>query len=66
MQWLRISGTNHLIFFDRGAHLVQGKMAVAAGIEITSSRPTSLTVVGGGNLKTEYGSYRFNLGPGVP
>ena len=31
----------------------------------TSSRPTSLTVVGGGNLKTEYGSYRFNLCPGA-
>ena len=33
MRWLRIVGTNHLIFFDRGAnaHLVQGKMAVAAG-----------------------------------
>ena len=54
-----------MIFFDRGAnaHLVQGKMAVAAGFEITSSRPMSLTVVGGGNLKTEYGSYRFNLRP---
>ena len=67
MQWLRIGGTNHLIFFDRGAnaHLVQGKMAVAAGFEITSSRPTLLAVVGGGNLKTEYGSYRFNLGPGA-
>ena len=24
-----------------------------------------MTVVGGGNLKTEYGSYRFNLGPGA-
>ena len=55
MQWLRIGGTNNLIFFDRGAnaHLVQGKMAVAAGFEIT----LSLTVVGGGNLKTEYGCY---------
>ena len=40
-------------------------MAVAAGFEISSSRPTSLTVVGGGSLKTEYGSYRFNLGPGA-
>ena len=50
MQWLRIGGTNHLIFFDREAntHLVQGKMAVIAGFEITYSRPTSLTVVGGG------------------
>ena len=59
MQWLRIVGTNHLIFFDReaNAHLVHGKMAVDAGFEILSSRPTSLTVVGGGNLKTEYGSY---------
>ena len=25
----------------------------------------SLTVVGGGSLKTEYGSYQFNLGPGA-
>ena len=59
MHWLRIGGTNHLIFCDRGAnaHFVQGKMAAAAGFEITSSRPTSLTVVGGGSLKTEYGSY---------
>ena len=40
-------------------------MALAAGFEIASSRPMSLTVVGGGNLKTEYGSYRFNLGPGA-
>ena len=45
--------------------MVQGKMAVAAGFEVTSSCPTSLTVVGGGNLKREYGSYRFNLGPGA-
>ena len=67
MQWLRIGGNNHLIFFDRGAntHLVQGKIAVASRFELTSSRPTSLTVVGGGNLKIEYGSYRFNLGPGA-
>ena len=59
MQWLRTGGTNHFIFFDRGAnaHLVQGKMAVATGFEMPSSRPTSLTVVGGGSLKTEYGSY---------
>ena len=56
MQWLRIGDSNQLIFFDRGAnaHLVQGKMAVASRFEVISSRPTSLTVVGGGNLKTEY------------
>ena len=40
-------------------------MAVATGFEISSSCPSSLTVVGGGKLKTEYGSYRFNLGPGA-
>ena len=40
-------------------------MAVAAGFEITSSRPTSLTVAGEGRLKSEYGSFRFNLGPGA-
>ena len=61
MQWLRIDGTNHLIFFDGGAnaHLVQGKMAVASGFEITSFIPTSLTVVGGGSVRTKYGSYWF-------
>ena len=67
MQWVRMGGANHLIFFDRGAnaHLVQGKMAVAAGFEITSSRPTSLTVVEEGSVKSKYGSYQFNLGPGA-
>ena len=40
-------------------------MAVASRFEFTSSHPTSLTVVGGGNLKPKYGSYRFNLGPGA-
>ena len=56
-----------MIFFYRGAnaHLVQGKMAVASRFELISSHPTSLTVVGGGKLKLEYGSYRFNLGPGA-
>ena len=65
MQWLQISRTNNLIFFDREAkaHLVQGKMAVAAGFKVTSSCPTSLTVVGGGSIKTLYGSYQFNLRP---
>ena len=67
MQWLRIGGSNQLIFFDRGAnpHLVQGKMAGADGFELTLSHPTSLMVVGVGNLKTDYGSYQFNLVPGV-
>ena len=56
-----------LIFLDRGAnaHLVQGKMAVASRFELISSHPTSLTVVGESGLKAEYGSYRFNLGPGA-
>ena len=55
------------MFFDRGAnaHLVQGKIAEAAGFEVTLSHSTSLTVVGGGNLKTKYENYRFNLGPGI-
>ena len=40
-------------------------MAVATGFEITSSHPTSLTVVGGGSVKSKFGNYRFNLGPGA-
>ena len=32
---------------------------------MAQNRPTSLIVVGGGNLKTEYGSYQFNADPGA-
>ena len=67
MQWLRIGETNQLILFDRGAsvHLVQVKMVAASRFEIISFRPTSLIIVGGGNLQTKHGSYWFNLGPGA-
>ena len=61
MQLLRIGENNQLTLFDRGAgaHLVQGKMAVASRFELISSHPTSLTVVGGGTLKAEHGSFFF-------
>ena len=46
-------------------HLVQRKMAVASRFEVISSYPTSLAVVGGDELKLEYGRYWFNLGSGA-
>ena len=59
MQLLRIGENNQLILFDLGesVHLVQVKMAAASRFELISFRPTSLTIVGGGNLQTEHGSY---------
>ena len=59
MQWLRIGENNQLILFDPGAsvHLVQVKMAAASRFELISFRPMSLTIVGGGNLQSEHGSY---------
>ena len=66
MQTVKIGGTEALIFFDRGAniHIIDGSMAEREGLQKVSSNPTSLTVVGGDKVKSNHGTYRFNLGPG--
>ena len=65
MQIIRIGDADCLVFFDRGAnaHLIKGSIAESESLLRTSSKPTAITVVGGGRIKTEYGSYKFNLGP---
>ena len=40
-------------------------MAIDENFKLISRKPTSLTVVGGSQIRTEYGIYRFNLGPTV-
>lgn len=64
MQSLNIRGKEFLTFYDRGAsqHLINGRMAEEVGIKVLTDRPSSLSVVGGGSISTEYGLYRMALG----
>ena len=66
MQTIRIGGSEVLVFFGRGAniHIIDGSIAEKEGLQKVSSNPTSLTVVGGNKVKSDHGTYRFNLGPG--
>ena len=65
MQILQIGGSQVLTFFDSGAnsHLISGEIAETENLKKYSSRPTKITVVGGGSVCSEYGSYKFGLGP---
>jgi len=65
MQTLQIGQSQVLTFFDSGAnsHLISGEVAEAENLEKYSSNPTRITVVGGGSVCSEYGSYKFGLGP---
>jgi len=65
MQIIKIGSTQVQLFFDSGAnaHLISGELAVTEGLQLISDKPTSITVVGGDRVRTQYGSYRVNLGP---
>ena len=66
MQTIKIGSSEALVFFDRGAniHIIDGSLAEKEGLQKVSSSPTSLTVVGGSKVRSNHGTYRFNLGPG--
>ena len=65
MQILQIGESQILAFFDSGAnsHLISGEVAVRENLEKYSDTPTKITVVGGGTVCSEYGSFNFCLGP---
>ena len=67
MQTLQIGSKKRLIFFDSGAnmYLCKGDMAIDENFKLISRKPISLTVVGGSQIRTKHGVYRFNLGPTV-
>ena len=56
-----------LAFLDSGsnAHLIDEQIAKTEGLLKISELPTSISVVGGGHIKSLRSSYQFNLGPGV-
>ena len=66
MQTIKIGSVEALVFFDRGAniHFIDGSLAEKEGLQKVSSSPTSLTVVGGNKVRSNYGTFRFNLGLG--
>ena len=66
MQTIKIGTSEVLVFFDRGAniHIIDGSLAEKEGLQRVSSNPTCLTVVGGNKVKSNHGTFRFNLGPG--
>ena len=66
MQNLRVGDSNCLTFFDSGAntHLIDRQLARQEELQLTTSKAIALGVTGGGSIKTEYGSFRFNLGQG--
>ena len=65
MQELKIGNSDCLAFFDSGsnAHLLDGELAERENLQIVSKKRTAISVVGGNQIKTEYGTYRFSLGP---
>ena len=65
MQELKIGNSDCLAFFDSGsnAHLLDGELAERENLQVLSSKPTAISVVGGNQIKTEYGTYKFSLGP---
>ena len=67
MQILKIGNTNILAFLDSGsnAHLIDEGVAVQEGLLKTSEKTTSISVVGGGNIKSSRSTFQFNLGPGA-
>ncbi len=66
MQTIKIGSSEALVFFDRGAniHIIDGLLAEKEGLQKVSSNPTNLTVVGGSKVRSNHGTFRFNLGPG--
>ena len=52
------------MIFGANIHIIDGGLAEKEGWQKVSSNPTSLTVVGGSKVRSNHGTFRFNLGPG--
>ena len=66
MQTIKIGSLGAMVFFDRGAniHIIDGSLAERKGLKKVLCSPTSLTVVGGSEVRSNHETFRFNLGPG--
>ena len=66
MQTIKIGSSEALVFFDQvvNIHIIDGSLAEKEGLQKVSNDPTNLTVVGGSKVRSNHGTFRFNLGPG--
>ena len=66
LQNIKLGKSECLIFFDTGAnsHLIDGNLALKEGLQAISSERTKLAMIAGGQVESEFGKFRFNLGPG--
>ena len=64
MQWIKIGSSDCMVFFDRGSNvnLIDGRLAESEKLEVISQKPSTLKVVGGEDVSTEYGTYKLTLG----
>ena len=66
LQNIKLGQSECLVFFDTGAnsHLIDGNIALKEGLQAISSERTRLGLIAGGQVESEFGTFRFNLGPG--
>ena len=66
LQNIKVGQSECLVFFDSGVniHLIDGKLAVKEGLQAASSEKTRLGLIAGGQVESDYGIFRFNLGSG--
>ena len=62
MKNLRVEDSNCLTFLD--VHLIDEQLARQEELQLISGKYSALGVIGGGSIRTEYGSFQFNFGPG--
>ena len=65
MQILNINNQKVLCLFDRGAnqHLVDGQLAHEIGMRVVNKEVSTISVVSGGKVWSDYGTYQMILGP---
>ena len=65
MQTLCIQGSPVLTMYDSGAnqHLIKGSFAEEAKIKVVKAKASTIGVVSGHKISTEYGNYKMFLGP---
>ena len=63
---IKFGDSEVLVFCDHGAniHIINGSLVEKEGLQRVSSSPTSLTVVGENSVRSNHGTFGFNLGSG--
>ena len=64
MQNIRIGDSDCLVLFDRGSNvnLISGPLAEQEDLQIISDKPSTIKIVGGEGISTQYGVYKLVLG----